>query len=98
MLDLNKNKEKFNEDLILLEFDEYIIRCHEKEVIPFYGFFFDVPNVWESVERTNVPSQRVKSKELADTDHNLIKELHPNLKMDMNIDPVFKYLIEVLDN
>ena len=49
--DLRINKELYDETLEFLELKEYVIRCKEKGLIPFLGFFMDVPYSWKKIGR-----------------------------------------------
>jgi hypothetical protein len=48
--DLNKNEELFDESYSMIELKEYMVRLQEKGIIPFLGFYMDIPNSHEKIE------------------------------------------------
>jgi len=59
LIDLEKNKLSFNEDLDYFEFSEYVYQCWKYSYIPGLNQFFDIPNSWDYVgPRPDCPSER----------------------------------------
>lgn len=94
VIDLNKNKLKFDEDLIILEFDAYIANCFKEKLIPFNGFYFDVENSYNYITTISHEPLRVKTQEIVNIDKNILNSKGVVLQLDSNADPVVRYLKE----
>lgn len=90
-IDLN-NDILFNESMLLLEFDVYIYSCYKANKIPFNGFYFDIPNSYNYLERLSCDTERVKTQEIIQKDKILLKSENIELKLDSNADPLVDYL------
>ena len=94
LIDLKKNKEKFDENLQALEFEDYIFRCKTLGHIPFNGFYLDVNKSWECFERSPVGTLRTKSTEVMKADKAIMDANKIDNKLEFNVDKLFKYLID----
>ncbi len=92
--DLNKNDLLFNEELIVLDMDEYLYRCKEKEIIPFSGFYFDIAESWKYFEKIKCEKQRIIVKEALLQDQSKMKNAGIKIKLEGNVDKLAKYLRE----
>lgn len=86
------NNISFDETLLLLEFDVYMYEAFKNKNIPFNGFYFEVPNSYDYIEKLNYPTERIKTQELIQKDKNILKQKNIELKLDGNADPIVNYL------
>lgn len=94
LIDLKKNKEKFNESLQVLEFEEYIFRCRTLGHIPFNGFYIDLNDSWNYIESIPCKGERNRSLELIKADKLIMDNLTVDNKLEFNVDKLFKHLID----
>tara|TARA_E500000178_G_C17038997_1_gene765464 strand:+ start:18513 stop:19295 length:783 start_codon:yes stop_codon:yes gene_type:complete len=58
IIDVVKNKERFNEDLCIFESSEYIFKSQKSGQIPFLNQFFDIPDSWEKISGREIDTSR----------------------------------------
>lgn len=86
--------ERFDEDLLVMECEEWYQRLYNLGLNPFNGFYFDVNNSWESFKSLNLKPERVKTIELAKQDQEILKEKEIELKLEVSADKLLNWLKE----
>jgi len=107
-INLDTNNNLFDEDLWVIDLDEYIYRCHKNNNLsPFSaGFNIDINNSWNYFEYDSSVkgSERFKSQELADMDKKSLNEKYKGeFNLEVNVDKLLKKLgelhnIEIIDS
>ena len=92
-IDLNRNKETFDDKLTTMEFQDYIVQCSKGGLVPFIGFYFDIPKSFDCFKRTNSEKERIISNELLQVDQARMDE-KGKVEIEVNIDKLLKYLVE----
>jgi hypothetical protein len=90
--DLKRNDIKFNDNLLMIEMDVYLQDCANEKLIPYNGFYFDVPESWKYFERQDVPSERIKTREMIDQDKKYLADEGINLVIESNADGLIQLL------
>lgn len=93
-IDLKTNNLLFDERVQRLEFTEYIVRVKKANLIPFNGFFIDIPKSWEYFGRTDVPNIRTIDREILTADSKYLTEQKIENNLDSDINQILKYLAE----
>lgn len=68
IIDLTKNKERFNEDLIVFESSEFIFKSQKSGAIPFLNQFFDIPDSWLKIKGREIDTSRNCENEIVKKD------------------------------
>jgi hypothetical protein len=97
-IDLNNNKELFNENLLTLEHEEYFSKCAKNKIIEFEGFFFDIEQSWIYFDRIDCAKERIQTVELAKQDNAYLKEDGFKITYETNADKLLNYLAEKYNN
>lgn len=95
-IDLKNNKELFDPNILVMEHEEYLQRCADKKILPFNGFYFDIPRSWEYFDRQDVPTERIKTVEIAKMDRKYIDENKITLKLEVSADNLLAYVQKIL--
>jgi uncharacterized membrane protein len=99
LIDLEKNKERFNEDLKIFDFSEYVFKSWKKGHLPFLNQFFDVPDSWDKIYANTEceTSLRVyKDEEVAKDKEIMDRVVNNEWKVNNELDDVIKYIREQL--
>lgn len=91
-IDLERNKLMFNEELLVMEHEEYLQRCTDAGVIPFNGFYIDLPESWKYFERLPVKTERVKTVELAKMDRKMMDDAKVVLHLESSADKFLAFV------
>ena len=84
---------KFDEKLQMAELDMFLKNASINKHIPFFGFYFDLPNSDKYFDRVDVPTARVITKKQMEADKKYISEvLKVTLKPDESLDSVIDYI------
>lgn len=98
VIDLVNNQELFDEDLVCLELEEYCQRCANEKIVPFNGFFLDLPDSETLFRVTDRTKNRIKTKEAVDLDKKSLGEKKLELKLASNADELINWIVEKLKN
>ena len=96
VIDLEKNDQLFDEDLVCLELEEYMQRCANEKIIQFNGFFLDISNSSSYFDVSNSDRNRIKTKEAVDLDKKGLTEKKAELKLEANADVLINWIVDIL--
>jgi hypothetical protein len=83
----------FDEKSVLVESDIYLNCAADVKLIPFYGFYIDLPNSNQYFERLDAPTERIKGEEAVKADREYIgKVLKMNMAPAQSADAVIDYI------
>jgi hypothetical protein len=89
-LNLKTNNILFDENYQMMEFNEYLKRCNDENIVPMNGFYFDVNNSWEYFS-DNVSRKINATKQSMINDKKLINDEN-TLVFDNNINKIYEYI------
>ncbi len=92
-IDLNRTPYiTFDENLQFAEFDKYLVDAKEYKHIPYLGFYIDIPNSNNYFERRDIPTERVKTKEMMNADREYLTAKRISMEPDQSADEAINYV------
>jgi hypothetical protein len=100
LIDLDKNKLTFSEELDYFEFSEYVFQCWKYNYIPGLNQFFDIENSWEYVgPRKDCKSLRENNIKAIKDDQKKMSDIIKNeWVIENDIKKILDYIIFKLEN